>query len=329
VYYKLEEATRGTSYAASIKPFQRTKNGRQAWLALSNQFAGNDKWEAEIKKHEQLLHTRTWKGQTNFTLERFIAQHRNAFVSMQAAAEHVTYQLPNERSRVGFLLDAILSSDAGLQAAMASIKTDQTPTGLRNDFEAAATHLLPYDPVLKKRSDQAGGKRNSADISETTGEAVNISSFGSKKGTGSSGVPLRYHTFAEYKELSTEQKKELTEWRESSGYTPTKDKGSKGGKGGKKNGESDRRSVQAQTTKAIASAVDKKVNERMKALDKKTKEGTETEAYIMSLFEKFNGGKKVTISDVKVSEPANSTAPASSGPTLKTILKRSKNGSDK
>jgi hypothetical protein len=49
----------------------------------------------------------------------------------------------------------------------------------------------------------------------------------------------------------------------------------------------------------------------------------------MSLFEKFNGGKKVTISDVKVSEPANSTAPASSGPTLKTILKRSKNGSDK
>ena len=36
VYYKLEEATRATSYAASIKPFQRTKNGRDAWLALSN-----------------------------------------------------------------------------------------------------------------------------------------------------------------------------------------------------------------------------------------------------------------------------------------------------
>jgi hypothetical protein len=48
-----------------------------------------------------------WKGQSNFTLERFIAQHRNAFVSMQVAAEHVTYQLPNEHSRVGYLLDAI------------------------------------------------------------------------------------------------------------------------------------------------------------------------------------------------------------------------------
>jgi hypothetical protein len=90
--YKLEEATRATMYAASIKPFQRTKNKRNAWLALSNQHAGNDKWEAEIKRHEQLLHTREWKGQSNFNLERFIAQHRNAYVSMQAAAKHVTCQ---------------------------------------------------------------------------------------------------------------------------------------------------------------------------------------------------------------------------------------------
>lgn len=90
VYYQLEEATRSTPYAASIKPFQRARNGRAAWLALSSQYAGNDKWEAEIKRHEQFLHTRQWKGQTNFSLERFIAQHRNAFVAMQAASEHVT-----------------------------------------------------------------------------------------------------------------------------------------------------------------------------------------------------------------------------------------------
>jgi hypothetical protein len=147
VYYKLEEATRATSYAASIKPFQRTKNGRDAWLALTNQCAGHDKWEAEIKRHEQLLHARQWKGQSNFTLERFVAQHRNAFVSMQAAAEHVTYQLPNEHSRVGYLLDAMLCNDAGLQAAMASVKTDQAVNSMRNDFVAAAAHLLPYDPA--------------------------------------------------------------------------------------------------------------------------------------------------------------------------------------
>jgi hypothetical protein len=52
---------------------------------------------------------------------------------------------------------------------MASIKIDQAPTGVQNDFEAAATHLLPCNPVQKKRADHAGGKRGSADISDATG----------------------------------------------------------------------------------------------------------------------------------------------------------------
>ena len=34
VYYYLEEATRDTQYAASIKPFQRIKDGRGAWNAI-------------------------------------------------------------------------------------------------------------------------------------------------------------------------------------------------------------------------------------------------------------------------------------------------------
>ena len=156
VYYHLEEATRGTSYAASIKPFQKVKDGRGAWKALTSQYADKDKLEAEIKLQEQLLHTRIWKGQSNFSLENFISQHRNAYVSMQASAEHVQYQRPNEHSWVGFLLEAIQCSDPGLQAAMASIKTDNGPEGMRNNFEATAAHLLPYDPVAKKRS---GGKR--------------------------------------------------------------------------------------------------------------------------------------------------------------------------
>ena len=151
VYYHLEKATRGTSYAASIKPFQKVKDGRGAWKALTSQYAGKDKWEAEIKCQEQLLHTRLSKGQSNFSLENFISQHRNDYVSMQASAEHVQYQLPNEHSRVGFLLEAIQCSDPGLQAAMASIKTDNGPEGMRNNFEATAAHLLPYDPVAKKR----------------------------------------------------------------------------------------------------------------------------------------------------------------------------------
>jgi hypothetical protein len=73
---------------------------------------------------------RKWKGQSNFALERFVAQHQNAFVCLQAAGEHVTYQLPNKQSRVKHLLEAIQCNDAGSQAAMASVKTDQTPADM-------------------------------------------------------------------------------------------------------------------------------------------------------------------------------------------------------
>jgi hypothetical protein len=52
VYHYLEEATRSPAYAASIKPFQRSKDGRGTWLALLGQYAGNDKREAEIKIQE-------------------------------------------------------------------------------------------------------------------------------------------------------------------------------------------------------------------------------------------------------------------------------------
>jgi hypothetical protein len=135
VYYLLEEATRGTTYAPTIKPFQCAKNGRGAWNSLITQYAGDDKWQAELTKQDELLHNRQWKGQSNFSLEQFIAQHHNAYATMRQSAEHVTFQLPNERTRVTYLLDAIQNSDPGLQAAMAQVRTDTDPnTGRMNDL---------------------------------------------------------------------------------------------------------------------------------------------------------------------------------------------------
>ena len=309
VYHYLEEATRATTYAASIKPFQRAKDGRGAWIALTSQYAGRDKWEAEIKKQENLLHTRIWKGQSNMSLEVFISQHRNAFVSMQACAEHVAYQLPNEHSRVGYLLEAIQCSDAGLQAAMASVKTDTGPTGMRNNFEAAAAHLLPYDPVAKKRA--AGSKRGASLISGVDGE-VQVSATGTKVGIGKTGVHLRYHTYSEYKKLTPEQRAELAEFKKNNESAfPKSDKQKK---------------RQKQSRGKQYSKLQAKISELEKALEEKS-EGQqldEAEGYIMSLVDKAVS-KKGT---------ANASATIQTGPAttyrtsaLKSILKRAKNGS--
>ena len=107
------------------------------------QYAGKDKWESKIKQQDNLLHTRQWKGQLNFPLEGFITQHRNAFILMQQCADHVEYQLLNEHTRVGYLLEGIVCSDAGLQAALASIRTDDRVDGMQNNLEVAAAHILP------------------------------------------------------------------------------------------------------------------------------------------------------------------------------------------
>jgi hypothetical protein len=54
---------------------------------------------------------------------------------MEQCAQHVDYQLPNQHSRVGYLLAGIENNDPGLQAAMAAVQTDKGPAGMRNNFE--------------------------------------------------------------------------------------------------------------------------------------------------------------------------------------------------
>lgn len=315
VYYYIEEATRSTSYAASIKPFTRTKNGRGAWEALTSQYAGRDKWEAEIKRQEQLVHTRVWKGQSNQTLEQFVAQHRNAYVSMQAAAEHVEYQLPNEHSRVGFLLEAIQTSDAGLQAAMASIKTDTTPNGLRNNFESAVAHLLPYDPVAKKRN-AAGNKRGVAEISSAEGADVSATTTTGKQSIGKTGVHLRYHTPQEYKQLSKEQKDELREWRQDN---PSDDKKSPKRKFTAKQAKSNKKQVADLVAKRFKAELKK-----LEAGDKAKPEKKDDDNAIMSLISKVIDEKLQKAQVAAVDNTAHN-GQEKKQVTLKSILKQAKN----
>ena len=213
VCYALEVATRGTQYAASLKPYQRTKNGREAMKAFISQFAGEDKWDAELKRMQEVVHTRVWKGNGSFTLEKHIAQHRNAYVSMTQCAEHVSFQLPNERTRVTYLVDSIQNSDPGLQAALAQVRADKAANGLSNVFEKAATHLQPYDPVAKKRN--SSNKRGLADISDAKGDEAKVgaASASNKKAIGKTGVEFRFYQPSEHKKLTAEQKKELHECR--------------------------------------------------------------------------------------------------------------------
>lgn len=319
LYHDIATATLGTQYAPSIKPFQRTKNGIGAFRAIIGQFAGKDKWEAEIKRQELVLHTYKWKGQSNFSLEKFISQHRSAFVSLQGCTEQVPYQLPNEHSRVGFVLEAIECSDAGLQAAMASIRTDNGVGGMRSNFEAMATHLLPYDPVAKKNANK---KRANDNISGVDGAAsvgaAAAAKPDTKDGIGKTGVHLRWYAPSEYYELSDPQKAELYEWRKANPekVKESRNKKQKAGKGkGKGKGKGS-----YYTDKQLSSLVSKQVKSALEEEEQRKETESKEDAAIWSIFERaFNSRANVSAS--KSASPPDGLDKEA----LRAIVKRSKN----
>ena len=197
VYSLLEEATRGSVYASTVKSFSQSKNGRDAWFAMLTSHTGDDKWEQLQKDKMKFMMNTKWNGKT-YSLEKFCGVHRTAYVQMQEAAVHVQFQLPNEHSRVGFLIDNIVHSDPDLRAAIANVRADRD--GMRTDFENTVTYILPVDPFVKK---PAQSQRTNPQVS-----AANLQN----KSKSKTGVDFRWHQPEEYKKLNPAQKQELYEW---------------------------------------------------------------------------------------------------------------------
>ena len=127
-------------------------------------------------------------------------------MALEQCRVHVKCVVPDERARVGYLLENIENNDADLRAAVASIKMDDKPTGLRENFEKAVAILLPTDPVVKKKK-----KRNRAEISSITNAPAPPRK--KKRSKGRTGVELRYYKYGEFKKLTDAQKEELKKLR--------------------------------------------------------------------------------------------------------------------
>ena len=67
--------------------------------ALVSQFSGKVVWESRIKDAQDYLMNKQWSGTTNQTLKAHIDRHQSAFVSLSEASDHISYQLPNDRTR--------------------------------------------------------------------------------------------------------------------------------------------------------------------------------------------------------------------------------------
>jgi hypothetical protein len=222
VYSMLEEATRGTVYASTIKPFSRKKNGRGAWLSMISSHAGTEKWEQLFKDRSKFLMNTKWNGR-NYSLEKFTGIHRSSYVQLQEAASHVesALQLPSEHTRVGYLIDNLANSDPDLRAAIANVRINMN--NMRQDFEATVAFLLPVDPYQKHKKQH--DKVQIADANALQ-----------NKSHSKTGVDLRWHKPEEYKKLTKEQRIELYSWQRSKeGRDSTQKQRSASGFKGKQN----------------------------------------------------------------------------------------------
>ena len=98
---------------------------------------------------------------------------------MKSALEHVSYQLPNQSTRVRYLLDTIKCTDSLLMARIANIQCDQDSKGKLYNFEKAVAFLLPACPLARRLA-------TAGEIVEN--KTAGISSMTLKEGVGSTGV---------------------------------------------------------------------------------------------------------------------------------------------
>ena len=124
--------------------------------AVVSRFAGKAVWELRIKEYQDYLMNRKWTGTTNQTLKAHNNRHITLFVATTEASDHVSHQIPNDRTRVGYLITIIESANANVVAALSSICMDDT--GRRENFKTAS-FFQNFLMVSKK-----GGAKPAANI---------------------------------------------------------------------------------------------------------------------------------------------------------------------
>ena len=323
-FSQLVTATMGTQYSSTIAPFKRSRNGRGALEALKAQFAGPAYWDKTVRTMNDFIINMKWTGTTSFTLHGFLAKHRASFNTLQRCAEHVSVELPNERTRVGYLIENIDCQDKDVTTAVSHVRLDDSvdatgnPSGMRNDFERAVAFLLPMDPVGKKRR----AKRPAAQISAAATPEVEVGAAAvadpkkGKKGRkvtfkptcGKTGVEFRYYKPAEFSKLTDEQRAELKEHRMANGNYKGPWKGKQ--PSGDDKGGSHKPNKGGVVNKRVVAALMREVKE-----DKK-KEQEEYEVFKDAIINELRGEVLALKSSTQASTPP------SSSPPIKRILKR-------
>ena len=188
-----------------VKPAQRTRDGRMAYLALYTHFLGPNNVDNMATLAEDKLKSTVYNGeQRRWDFEKYVNVHKQQHSIMEGLVEH-GYTGIDPRSKVRYLLDGIKTDKFD------SVKTRiMSDAALRNDFDGCVTL---YQDFIKQTASKSKGNPNNVNISE-----VKVHNNGKRK--RSDEAEDRYYTKSEYDALSPAQKKDLAAKRLKRGHKP-------------------------------------------------------------------------------------------------------------
>ena len=129
-------------------------------------------------------------------MEQDVSNNQTDIENLCDCATHIGNAIPNTPQMEKILLESITSQYNALQAAMGNIRSNNN--GLRSDSEGASSHLIEVDPY-----------RRSTKYDPTKPNPVKVSAvmFAVR---GKTRVDLRWNTSQEFRDISSDQKDELT-----------------------------------------------------------------------------------------------------------------------
>jgi hypothetical protein len=138
-----------------VSAHERTRNGREAYIALKTHYLG-ESYQARIKAAADAVLQKTYyDGARSFTFESYITTLQKAFTDLEATGEAVA-----EERKVRVLLRGVTATN--LQSA---VQTVTATRHLKASFEAAVNYLSEINDTQKA---MASAKRNVSSVASAS-----------------------------------------------------------------------------------------------------------------------------------------------------------------
>ena len=206
VFNVIRHMTHGGLAWSWVSAYNRTKNGRDAYIAFKSHYLG-ESYQARIKAAADAVLTKTYyDGQRSFSFEQYTSVLQKAFTDMESTGEEVA-----EERKIRILLTGITSSS--LLTAVGIVRS--TPA-LKTNYELAVNYLAETNDGMKQA---ASGKRNVSSVASASKPKPKVA----KKVTFAPRRSLtnRYYKPAEWWALTDAQRAEIRRARPTSTASTT------------------------------------------------------------------------------------------------------------